>query len=360
MNYTPRRWTAVIVASAAVAAVPSIAPPLSPQQVRAVADVNVTLAASWSPEQQAVLDDFSRGGLAEVLRVQGTSRLTQPDQVQIINDFFEGGVLQTEGRRWISLFADPQQQQFLTDLLAGGVVQVVRNRLLDSTTDRVARAAITAIFPDEITDYRGGPITMLQRRLIAAAKGNQLVIGLINIVFDNPAVLTVRRLIGGGPIIGTPLPDLPPVDQPVNSSVYVDLTPAPTVVDTVAATAQRTTRESVADNVSPAETVTEPRTVTAADTESGANDPPRRAENTENTAADVVKTGNKVEPTTLAGPDRPKPSGGVLDAFGQVAGAVTAGLAGLASAYNQPAPTTPAADTDTTEAGETGSDSDAG
>jgi hypothetical protein len=362
VSHTPRRWIAVIVASVAVAAVPAIAPPLSPREVRVVDDVNVTLAASWSPEQQAVLDDFSRGGLAEVLRVQGTSRLTQPDQVQIINDFFEGGVLQTEGRRWISLFADPQQQQFLTDVLAGGVVQVVRNRLLDSTTDPGARAAIIAIFPDEITDYRGGPITMLQRRLIAAAKGNPFVIGLVNAVFDNPVVLTIRRLIGGGPIIGTPLPDLPPTDQPVNSSVPVE-TSTPAVTDTVApAVEKKAETVAVAATRSPAEAATDPSAEAAPVPEVAEPDtePATKTANApeSETETDVVKTGNKVEPTTLAGPGRTRPAGGGFGVFGQVADAITAGLAGLAGAYNTPAPTADsgaATGTDTSPSGSEGS-----
>ena len=48
------------------------------------------------------------------------------------------------------------------------------------------RQAIINFFPDEVTDYRGGPLTVLQRRLIAAAKGNTTVIALVNAVFDNP------------------------------------------------------------------------------------------------------------------------------------------------------------------------------
>lgn len=329
MSRSPRRWIAVVTASAAVAAVPAIASPLSPNDIRVVHDVHVALAASWSPEQQAVIDDFTRGGVAEVLRVQATARLTQPDQVQIIDDFFEGGVVQTEGRRWLGLFNDPQQQAFLRDFLTGGVVQIARNRLLDATGDPGARAAIVAFFPDEITDYRGGPITMLQRRLIAAAKGNPFVIGLVNVVFDNPVVLTVRRLIGGGPIIGTPLPDLPPLEVADPPKVA----PVTPVVTKDAKEAKQPA--ALADSRMPSATPAEPAV------ENPAPDP-------EPADVDVVKTGNKVEPTTLAGADRPKPGAPGWGVFGQVAEAVGAGLAGLAGAP-APAPV-PAAD-DASDAG---------
>lgn len=382
MSRTPRHWIAVIAASATLAAVPAIAPPLTPRDVRVVDDVDVALAASWSPEQQAVIDDFHRGGLAEVLRVQGTARLTHPDQVQIINDFFEGGVVQTEGRRWIALFNDPQQQAFLRDLLTGGVVQIVRNRLLDSTADPSTRAAIVAFFPDEVTDYRGGPITMIQRRLIAAAKGNPFVIGLVNAVFDNPVLLAVRRLIGGGPIIGTPLYDLPPLqpppaaatpDEPAPAtSVAATTEPAPSPVD------RKTPKPVVAQIDSspsplfdgPADQPEVEQVVSATSDASAvttpANPGPETETRTETTTepetkpdvTDVVKTGNKVAPTTLAGAGRPEMNGGPLAVFGQVAAAVVAGVAGVAGLAGAPAPANPpsaAADTARTSAGGTDS-----
>lgn len=331
MSRSPRRWIAVVTASAALAATPVVAAPLSPREVRVVDDVHVALAAGWSPEQQAVIDDFHRGGLAEVLRLQGTARLTQPDQIQIIDDFFEGGVIQTEGRRWLGLFHDPQQQAFLQDFLTGGVVQIVRNRLLDATGDPNARAAIIAFFPDEITDYRGGPITMLQRRLIAAAKGNQFVIGLVNAVFDNPVVLTVRRLIGGGPIIGTPLPDLPPLETADSPKAAVA-----TSVATTEAKQPAAPTDSRQASAKPAEPAVDHQPAgpesDPADVEPGS------------AGVDVIKTGNKVEPTTLAGTDRPKPGTASWGVFGQVAEAVAAGLAGLAGAPVPETAPAPAAD----------------
>ena len=342
MSRSPRRWIAVVTASAAVAAVPAIASPLPPKDIRVVHDVHVALAASWSPEQQAVIDDFTRGGLAEVLRVQATARLTQPDQVQIIDDFFEGGVVQTEGRRSLGLFNDPQQQAFLRDFLTGGVVQIARNRLLDATGDPGARAAIVAFFPDEITDYRGGPITMLQRRLIAAAKGNPFVVGLVNAVFDNPVVLTVRRLIGGGPIIGTPLPDLPPLevaDPPKVAPV------APVVTKDAKETKQPA---ALADSRMPSATPAETAVANAAP------DPAPDLEPAD-VDVDVVKNGNKVEPTTLAGADRPKPGAPGWGVFGQIAEAVGAGLAGLAGApAPAPAPSADDASDAGTSTGESG------
>lgn len=341
MSTTPRRWIAVITASAAIAAVPVIAAPLSPRDIRVVDDATVALAAAWSPEQQAVIDDFHRGGLAEVLRVQGTTRLTQPDQVQIINDFFEGGVVQTEGRRWIALFSDPQQQAFLQDLLTGGVVQIVRNRLLGSTADPTTRAAIIAFFPDEVTDYRGGPITMIQRRLIAAAKGNEFVVGLVNAVFDNPILLTVRRLIGGGPIIGTPLNDLPPLEpEPVTADEPRTDTASRTSPKAAVAVVDSTPSPEPEQEPEPER---EPAPTPEPESEPLASSTPQTRPATA-AETDVIKTGNKVEPTTLAGASRPQPAANVFTVFGQVAEAVAAGVAGLAGVPAPAATTAPATD----------------
>ena len=141
-----------------------------------------------------MIDDFKHGGLAQVLLHQLTSRTTDPNQLQILNDFFEGGVFQSEAHRFLQLFTDPQQQQFINDFVTGGVIQIVRNRLLDATSNPQMRQAINNFFPDEVTDYRGGPLTVLQRRLIAAAKGNATVIALVNAVFDNPILKFVRHV----------------------------------------------------------------------------------------------------------------------------------------------------------------------
>lgn len=339
MPTSPRRWIAVTAASAALATLPAVTPYPTSRDVRVVDHANVALTASWSPEQQAVIDDFARGGLAEVLRAQATSRLTHPDQVQIVNDFFEGGVIQTEGRRWIGLFADPQQQAFLTDLLTGGVVQIVRNRLLDSTSDPAARAAITAFFPDEVTDYRGGPITMLQRRLIAAAKGNQLVIAVVNAVFDNPITLTVRRLIGGGPIIGTPLPDLPPLEptvtatRPAPAGEVATPTPAPVA----GITAPEGDSRVIPPRPSPAvpERYDDATTAIAAPTEP--EEPNVAAADPAGEPADIVKTGNKVAPTTLVpGAHRSSEPGG-SGVFGLIGEALVAPIAGADAPTAAPA-----------------------
>jgi hypothetical protein len=225
---TARRWISVVALSLTVASVPAIAAPLAPRDIRVVNATHVALAAQPTalaglvtaeavpvaptpannalpdPQQQQVIDDFLHGGIAGVLKAQATSRLTSPDQTKILDDFFEGGVFQSEAHRFLQLFTDPQQHQFISDLVTGGLVQVVRNRLLDATGDPARQAAIIALFPDEVTDYRGGPIAIVQRRLIAAAKGNPAVINLVNTIFENPVVVAVQHLFGGGPLIGTP------------------------------------------------------------------------------------------------------------------------------------------------------------
>lgn len=171
---TPR-WISVPALSLTVAAVPTIAPVLAPRDIRAVKASQValgaesagliTLVARYSRESLSgpnaastrkgdpapsdfsiVIDDFSHGGLAQVILHELTSRTTDPHQLPILHDFFQGGV-----------------------------IQMVRNRLLDATSSPQQRAAIIAFFPDEVTDYRGGPIDVVQRRLIAAAKGNPAV-----------------------------------------------------------------------------------------------------------------------------------------------------------------------------------------
>ena len=314
MSESPRRWIAVITASAVVAAVPAFAPPLSPSDIRVVDDVHVALTASWSPEQQSVIDDFRRGGLAEVLRVQTTSRLQSPHQTQIVNDFFQGGVIQTEGHRFLQLFTDPQQQEFISDFLTGGVIQMVRNRLLDATTDPDARDAIIGFFPDEVTDYRGGPITMIHRRLIAAAKGNTALIGLVNAVFDNPVVLAVRHLIGGGPLIGTPLHELPPLPQD-------DASVRTAAVESAAETADEPA--SPVDSDKPKQVVADAHSTTPSSYTAESTPP---ADPTVDPAASDIKSGNKVVPTTLAGPDRPKASTGSWGIFGQVAESIADSL----------------------------------
>ena len=259
-----------------------------------------------------------------------TSRLQSPDQTQIINDFFQGGVIQTEGRRWLQLFHDPNQQEFIYDFLTGGVVQMVRNRLLDETTNPGVRDAIIAFFPDEVTDYRGGPITMIQRRLIAAAKGNTALISLVNLAFDNPVVLAVRHLIGGGPLIGTPLNELPPLEEPAAPASIAAATTAPDVDEPAPPVTQKSSNKAVAidDSATPPAENAEAEAVTApaATTLDSGSDPPD--EQAGATVSDVVKTGNKVSPTTVAG-GKPTTKGTVSwGVFGQVAESIVKSLAG--------------------------------
>ncbi|WP_284225683.1 hypothetical protein [Mycobacterium antarcticum] len=241
-------------------------------------------AAFGDPQQREVLTDFFHGGIAGVLKKQATSRLKSPDQTQILDDFFEGGVFQSEAHRFLQLFADPDQHQFISDFVTGGLVQVVRNRLLDATSDPDQRAAIIAFFPDEVTDYRGGPIAVVQRRLIAAAKGNPVAIGVVNGIFENTAVVAVQHLIGGGPLIGTPLSELPPItpDAAVAAPHTVKVSePAPTMPERPVS--QRLSGQA-------------PKPKPVADVE------PEKMSDT-----DVMKTGNKVEPADVADTTRPKP-----------------------------------------------------
>ena len=314
------RLMSAITVSLTIAAVPAIALPLAPKDIRVVTAAQVTPAAepagvagnaattpasrlaanAAASDISIVIDDFNHGGLARVVLHQLTSRTTDPDQLQILNDFFEGGVFQSEAHRFLQLFTDPQQQEFINDFVTGGVIQMVRNRLLDATRDPGQRAAIIRFFPDEVTDYRGGPIDVVQRRLIAAAKGNPAVISLVNAVIDNPVLLAVRHLIGGGPIIGTPLHELPPLPS-TTQTVSVSKAPE-TAVETT----------SVA-------TVSERRTVSKPAAEPATSKPKIKTEAERGVAAepDVSTAGNKFEPTTAA-TLRPKPRRG-LAIFGQVA-----------------------------------------
>jgi hypothetical protein len=426
------RWISVMAAVLTVAAIPAIAAPLAPKDIRVVKAAEVALTAQPSgvvnpvnhfdapraddvagtisvpvvvrqslnslpgnaiggsistqdtserADISVVIDDFEQGGLAQVLLHQLTSRTTDPDQLQILNDFFEGGVFQSEAHRFLQLFQDPQQQQFIRDFVTGGLVQVVRNRLLDATTDPQMRQAIINFFPDEVTDYRGGPLTVLQRRLIAAAKGNTTVIALVNAVFDNPVVTFVRHVIGGGPIIGTPLDELP--DPPATSLAAPDedtasKTPTPAVVEKTAvasASARRATPEpaavpaeattppaepaasSAALESSPAET-TEPAAAatTSSDASKSKTDAkPEAGPHAPDVAdvsdvSDAIKTGNKVEPTTTPSATRPKPGGG-LGIFGQVAEGIAKTLAGGDAAATAPAAAGGVAEGASSEAG---------
>ena len=405
-----------MAAALTVAAIPAIAPPLAPKDIRAVRATEVALTAQPSgranpvnlyfdaPSAGAVagttsvsvvvhqplkplrgnaigasvatqdspgnadisvaIDDFKHGGLAQVLLHQLTSRTTDPDQLQILDDFFEGGVYQSEAHRFLQLFKDPQQQQFIRDFVTGGLIQVVRNRLLDATSNPQMRQAIIDFFPDEVTDYRGGPLTVLQRRLVAAAKGNATVIALVNAVFDNPVVKFVRHVIGGGPIIGTPLdqlPDLPTssLDAPAENTVTP--TPKPAVVEKTAGASASARRAAAEPATAPAEVTTPPAEPAAssavpdpspaeatepraeATTSSGASKPKTNAKpEAEPQASDVadvsevIKTGNKVEPAVTPGAKRPKAGGG-FGIFGQVAEAIAKSLGGGNAAATAPA-----------------------
>lgn len=253
------------------------------------------------PQQQEVIGDFFHGGIAGVLKKQATSRLTSPDQTQILNDFFEGGVFQSEAHRFLQLFTDPDQHQFISDFVTGGLIQVVRNRLLDATADPRQRAAIIAFFPDEVTDYRGGPIAVVQRRLIAAAKGNPVVIGLVNGIFENPVVVAVQHLIGGGPLIGTPLHELPPItpDAGVAPPHTVSVVKSPAIQD-FSATPVTSARHSAPE--SDDQPVAKPTPTTDTETKPDKNDVVKTV------ATDVMKTGNKVEPAGTEDDTRPKPN----------------------------------------------------
>lgn len=348
---SPSRWVGVAAAALTVASVTTVAAPLAPRDVRVVHATEVALTAASSnvvnavqpppvstlfdpavtpvlahlstavyrqlllsfrdPQQQEVIGDFFHGGIAGVLKKQATSRLTSPDQTQILNDFFEGGVFQSEAHRFLQLFTDPDQHQFISDFVTGGLIQVVRNRLLDATADPGQRAAIIAFFPDEVTDYRGGPIAVVQRRLIAAAKGNPVVIRLVNGIFENPVVVAVQHILGGGPLIGTPLHELPPI------------TPDAGVAPPHTATASKTpasqdvseTPTTVTRHTAPPDSVAEETVAKPAKTAVAEKKPDKDVEQTEATTnttstTDVMKTGNKVEPAGTADVTRPKPTKG--------------------------------------------------
>ncbi|GAB7069225.1 hypothetical protein H7J06_20440 [Mycobacterium hodleri] len=338
----PSRWVGLVAASLTVASVTAVASPLAPNDVRVARATEVALTAAVTnvaqvvqpppvstlfdpavtpvlanvstaiyrqlllsfqdPQQQEVIGDFFHGGIAGVLKKQATSRLQSPDQTQILDDFFEGGVYQSEAHRFLQLFTDPDQHQFISDFVTGGLIQVVRNRLLDATTDPGARQAIVDFFPDEVTDYRGGPIAVVQRRLIAAAKGNALVIGLVNGVFENPVVVAVQHILGGGPLIGTPLHELPPITPdaavaPPHTATVAEPAPKLAAIQSVSSTptgpAQRKTPEVTATST------------LKVDTEPVKTSKEKDAEKTE--AADVIKSGNKVEPAAVENTTRPKP-----------------------------------------------------
>ncbi|KAA0093141.1 hypothetical protein CIW49_27245 [Mycolicibacterium sp. P1-18] len=332
----PSRWVGLVAASLTVTAVTAVASPLAPRDVQVVHASQIALTAASTrvdvvqpppvstlfdpavtpvlanlstavyrqlllsfqdPQQQEVIGDFFHGGIAGVLKKQATSRLQSPDQTQILNDFFEGGVYQSEAHRFLQLFTDPDQHQFISDLVTGGLVQVVRNRLLDATTDPGQRAAIIGFFPDEVTDYRGGPIAVVQRRLLAAAKGNPFVIGLVNGIFENPVVVAVQHVLGGGPLVGTPLHELPPITPdaavaPPHTATVAEPAPTPTAARTVSDAPTASARHAAPE---PAEEPPVTKVAPKGDTENKAE---------KIVSADVVKSGNKVEPAGVASPTR--------------------------------------------------------
>lgn len=340
---SPSRWVGV-AAALTVASVTTVAAPLAPNDVHVVHATEVALAARSTglamavtpppvstlfdpavtpvlahlstavyrqlllsfrdPQQQEVIGDFFHGGIAGVLKKQATSRLTSPDQTQILNDFFEGGVFQSEAHRFLQLFTDPDQHQFISDFVTGGLIQVVRNRLLDATADPGQRAAIIAFFPDEVTDYRGGPIAVVQRRLIAAAKGNPVVIRLVNGIFENPVVVAVQHILGGGPLIGTPLHELPPItpDAAV-APPHTATVPRSAGIQEVSATPTTSARPRTPEPVDE-ETVTKPNTKPTKTPDTVKNDVPKTV------ATDVMKTGNKVEPADTEDVTNTKPTEG--------------------------------------------------
>jgi len=344
----PSRWAGLVAASLTVASVTAVVSPLAPNDVRVVHATEVALTAASTrvaqvvqpppvstlfdpavtpvlanlsttiyrqlllsfqdPQQQEVIGDFFTGGIAGVLKKQATSRLRSPDQTQILNDFFEGGVYQSEAHRFLQLFTDPDQHQFISDFVTGGLIQVVRNRLLDATADPGQRAAIIAFFPDEVTDYRGGPIAVVQRRLIAAAKGNPLVISLVNGIFENPVVVAVQHVLGGGPLIGTPLHELPPITPdaavaPPHTAAVAEPTSKPAAIQAISSTDVET-----APRKDP-ETAATPTPTPTSTPKPGADvEPEKKSEKTPE--SDVMKTGNKVEPAGTADVTRPKSTEG--------------------------------------------------
>lgn len=339
---TAPRWLGLVATALTVASVTTVAAPLGPNDIDGVHATEVALAARSTsldvavtpppvstlfdpavtpvlahlstaayrqlllsfrdPQQQQVIGDFFHGGIAGVLKKQATSRLTSPDQTQILNDFFEGGVFQSEAHRFLQLFTDPDQHQFISDFVTGGLIQVVRNRLLDATADPGQRAAIIAFFPDEVTDYRGGPIAVVQRRLIAAAKGNPVVIGLVNGIFENPVVVAVQHILGGGPLIGTPLHELPPITPdagvaPPHTTTIAKQTAIQQVSSPLTSSAQHDAPEPVEEEV-----VTKPTTKPSPTAAVEKNDVEKSA------ATDVMKTGNKVEPAGTEAGTNTKPT----------------------------------------------------
>lgn len=342
---TAPRWVGFAAAALTVASVTTVAAPLAPNDIHVAHATEVALAARSTglaavtpppvstlfdpavtpvlahlstavyrqlllsfrdPQQQEVIGDFFHGGIAGVLKKQATSRLTSPDQTQILNDFFEGGVFQSEAHRFLQLFTDPDQHQFISDFVTGGLIQVVRNRLLDATADPGQRAAIIAFFPDEVTDYRGGPIAVVQRRLIAAAKGNPVVIRLVNGIFENPVVVAVQHILGGGPLIGTPLHELPPItpDAAV-APPHTATAPKPAAIQQVSTTPTTSARHGAPEPVDD-ETVTTP--TKTADTEKKADHDAEKKDVQKTVTTDVMKTGNKVEPAGTEAGTNTKPT----------------------------------------------------
>jgi hypothetical protein len=127
-----------------VAAITAITPPLTPNDIRVVTATEVALVVV----HQSVKPLSGNHVGSSVAKQDGS------------------------GKGDISVVID--------DFITGGVIQVVRNRLLDATSNPRMRQAIIGFFPDEVTDSRGGPLTVLQRRLVAAAKGNTTVIALVS------------------------------------------------------------------------------------------------------------------------------------------------------------------------------------
>lgn len=106
----------------------------------------------------------------------------------------------------------------------------------------------------------------------------------MNGIFENTAVVAVQHLIGGGPLIGTPLSELPPItpDAAVAAPHTVKVSePAPTMPERPVS--QRLSGQA-------------PKPKPVADVE------PEKMSDT-----DVMKTGNKVEPADVADTTRPKP-----------------------------------------------------
>ena len=253
-----------------------------------------------------MIGDFFHGGIAGVLKKQATSRLHSPDQTQILNDFFEGGVYQSEAHRFLQLFTDPDQHQFISDFVTGGLVQVVRNRLLDATADPANGPRSSPSSPTRSPTTAGDPSPSCSDGLIAAAKGNPVVIGLVNAIFENPVVVAVQHVLGGGPLVGTPLHELPPITPdaavaPPHTATVPQPAPKTTPVQTVSETPAASARHAAPEPVDEAPVTKVAKAALKEDTE-------KEAVTTAGTtvSADVVKSGNKVEPAGIESPTRTK------------------------------------------------------